>query len=70
MFKIFDTIEEFNAKNEELNLLLGYPNEVTMTYAEPIMTTDDKFAMQVLDGVAYLFDGLVENININVNNNG
>jgi hypothetical protein len=68
MFKVFDTMEEFNAKNDALNIYLGYPNAdgSILTYAEPIETIDGKFAMQVLPNVEDQFDPseLVETIEI------
>lgn len=66
MFKIYDTIEEFNSKNEELNISLGYPNEFITTYSEPIITIDNKYAMQVLDTVKNSFadSELVGNIEV------
>lgn len=62
MFKIFDTIEEFNIKNSELNLLLGYPNNIadTLTYSEPLQTNDGKFAMQIFPEIENLFTNLVD----------
>jgi len=60
MYAIFETLEAYQAKNQELNAYLGYPNvNGTERYAtdEPQQTIDGKYAMPIRDEIAHLFVG-------------
>ncbi len=62
MFAIFDTIEEYVAKNNAINIALGYPDGMgTDRYADetPAETTTGKYAMQILPCASHLFAGCV-----------
>lgn len=67
MFKLFNTLEEFNQKNFELDSILGYPtnDNSIITYSKPIETKNG-FAMQILQDVVQYFNEseLVENIEL------
>lgn len=58
MYAIFDTLEQYLAKNHEINTALGYPDgRGTDHYADdtPTKTTTDQYAMQVLPHVERFF---------------
>ena len=63
-YKKFDTIEEYTAKNTEINLLRGYPSNGTERYApdEPEVDIDGKFIMPVMPDLEHLFTGLVDSV--------
>ena len=57
MFALFETLLEYQAQNEIVNNTMGYPCDDTLRYAEvnPRITTDGKYAMQILPYVEHLF---------------
>lgn len=60
MFALFDTLEAYRNKNQEVNAYFGYPNERgTLRYAteNPSETIDGKYAMPIRDEIAHLFVG-------------
>ena len=62
MFAIFDTLEQYLAKNHEINTALGYPDgHGTDRYADetPIKTTTGNYAMQILPHVERFFTDCV-----------
>jgi len=66
MFAIFEAMEDYQAQNELVNNAVGYPCEHTTRYAEenPRLTSDGKYAMQILPYVEHLFIGceIVESV--------
>jgi len=59
MFAQFDSIEAYLAKNDEINVFLGYPDgRGTERYAtdNPTKTIEGKYAMPVSERIAHLFD--------------
>lgn len=61
MYAIFETIEEYNAKNAQVNEALLYPNPTSSSYAEPLprVSSDGRFVMQVLPFAEQYFTGCV-----------
>jgi len=60
MYAIFETLEQYNAKNQGINEYRGYPNDKgTMTYApeNPQQTLDGKYAMRIVIGLEEQFTG-------------
>ena len=58
MFALFDTLEQYLAKNHEINTALGYPDgKGTERYATevPMLTAIGKYAMQILPHVERFF---------------
>lgn len=60
MYAIFDTLEDYESKNSEINTYLGYPNNSgTARYASelPLKDIDGKYVMHILNGLEHLFGG-------------
>jgi len=58
MYAIFENLEQYNAKNLEINNLRGYPNDKgTLNYASenPQQTIDGKYAMRIMAGLEEQF---------------
>lgn len=58
MYALFETLEDYEAKNREISLALGYPNDSgTLRYAseKPAQDINGKYAMQILPQVERFF---------------
>jgi hypothetical protein len=56
---IFDSLADWQAKVGELNSAFGYPNDRAERYADsPMVTADDKYALQVLPEAEPYFKGV------------
>ena len=66
MYAIFDTLEAYEAKHNEINIALGFPTGYSPTYANisPCRTKDGMYAMQILVCAEHLFAGcdIVESV--------